>query len=75
MKTCPFCKGDIRVRNISHMHKWADEFYLFKNIKVEVCTQCGEVFFLPETLKLIDKYVGEKSFKKTISIPVIEISA
>jgi len=28
-------------------------------------------FFLPETLKLIDKYVAEK---KAISIPVIEMS-
>jgi YgiT-type zinc finger domain-containing protein len=75
MKTCPFCKGDIDTRKINHMHKWKDEFYLFKNIKVEVCKQCGEVFFSPDTLKLIDKCVVEKKKgKKTISIPVIEIS-
>jgi len=75
MKTCPFCKGDIDTRKINHMHRWNDKFYLFENIKAEVCKQCGEVFFLPDTLKMIDKYVLEKKTgKKTISVPVIEMS-
>ncbi|MEF9426883.1 MAG: YgiT-type zinc finger protein [Candidatus Mariimomonas ferrooxydans] len=76
MKTCPFCKGNIEIRKINHMHKWDREFYLFENIQTEVCGQCGEVFFLPDTLKLIDKYVMEKKTgKKTMCIPVIEMSA
>lgn len=75
MKTCPFCKGKIDIRKISHMHKWGDEFYLFENIQAEVCRQCGETFFLPDTLKLIDRYVMEKrTSQKTICIPVIEMS-
>lgn len=75
MKTCPFCKGEIEVRKISHMHKWGDEFYLFENMQAEVCRQCGETFFLPDTLKLIDRYVMEKkTSQKTICIPVIEMS-
>lgn len=75
MKTCPFCKGDIDIRKINHMHKWGDAFYLFKNITAEVCKQCGEVFFFSDTLKLIDKYVVErKKVKKTISVPVIGMS-
>ncbi|MBI5194961.1 MAG: YgiT-type zinc finger protein [Nitrospirae bacterium] len=75
MKTCPFCKGNIEVRKINHMHKWGSEFYLFENVQTEVCRQCGEVFFLPDTLKLIDKYVMEKkSGQKTLCIPVIEMS-
>jgi YgiT-type zinc finger domain-containing protein len=74
MKTCPFCKGKIEIRKISHMHQWGEEFYLFENIETEVCRQCGEVFFLPETLKAIDKYViAKKRIQKTINIPVIEM--
>jgi len=57
------------------MHKWGDEFYLFENISTEVCRQCGEVFLAPEILKAIDKIVIEKkSARKTITIPVIEMS-
>jgi YgiT-type zinc finger domain-containing protein len=74
-KTCPFCKGNIEIRRISHMHQWGEEFYLFENIEAEVCGQCGETFFLPGTLKAIDKFVTEKKkSEKTISIPVIEMS-
>ena len=75
MKTCPFCRGKIEIRKINHMHQWGEEFYLFENIESEVCKQCGEVFFFPETLKAIDKYVIEgKRIQKTINIPVIEMS-
>lgn len=75
MKTCPFCKGNIEIRRISHMHQWGEGFYLFENIEAEVCGQCGETFFLPSTLKAIDKFVTEKKkSEKTISIPVIEMS-
>jgi YgiT-type zinc finger domain-containing protein len=74
MKTCPFCKGDVESRKISHLHKWGTEYSLFENVQAEVCRQCGEVFFLPETLKTMDEYVkGERSSEKTICIPVIEM--
>jgi hypothetical protein len=42
------------------MHKWGEEFYLFENIRAEVCSQCGETFFYPGTLKAIDKFVTER---------------
>ena len=75
LKTCNFCKGDIEMRRINHMHKWGNEYYLFENVQAEVCSQCGEVFFLPDTLKRIDKYVtGKKTTKKTINVPVIKMS-
>lgn len=75
MKTCPFCKGNIEIRKINHMHQWGEAFYLFENIEAEICSQCGETFFLPDTLKTIDKFVIEKKIsQKTINIPVIEIS-
>jgi YgiT-type zinc finger domain-containing protein len=74
MKTCPFCKGDIETRKVSHVHKWGNEYYLFENVQTEVCRQCGEIFFYPETLKLMDEYVkGDKKSEKRISIPVIKM--
>ena len=75
MKSCLFCKGDIEIHKVDHMHKWGNEFYLVENIQAEVCKQCGEIFFLPETLKTIDKYVKEKKVnQRTIRVPVIELS-
>jgi YgiT-type zinc finger domain-containing protein len=74
MKTCPFCKGNIELKKITHVHKWGNDYYLFEDIKTEVCRQCGEIFFLPETVKLMDEYVREKKVgEKTICIPVIKM--
>ena len=74
MKTCPFCKSYVENRKISHVHKWGDEYYLFENVQAEVCRQCGEVFFSPETLKLMDEYVkSNKKSEKSICIPVIKM--
>lgn len=74
MKTCLFCKGEINIQKISHIHKWGDEYYLFENVQAEVCKQCGEVFFLPEALKLMDEYVKEKKISsETICIPLIKM--
>ena len=74
MKTSPFCKGNVEIQQISHIHKWGDEYYLFENVQTEVCKQCGEAFFQPETLKTMDEYIrGNKSSEKTICIPVIKM--
>ncbi len=75
MKICPFCKGNIEIRKVNHMHHWGKGFYLFENIEAEVCKQCGETFFLPDTLKTIDRHVGErKKSQKTLRIPVYEMA-
>jgi YgiT-type zinc finger domain-containing protein len=74
METCFFCKGNIELKKITHVHKWGNDYYLFEDIKTEVCRQCGETFFLPETVKLMDEYVKEKKFgEKTICLPVIKM--
>lgn len=73
-KTCPFCKRYIELKKITHVHKWGNDYYLFEDIRTEVCNQCGEIFFLPETLKVMDEYVRERKFgERTICIPVIKM--
>ena len=44
MKSCPFCKATIRRKRIEHVHRWGGHLYLFKNVRAEVCSQCGETF-------------------------------
>ncbi len=74
METCPFCKGLIEVKAIEHLHKWGNDIYLFRNVKAEVCQQCGEVFLYPYSLKSMDKCVKKKKKGyEVISIPVINL--
>ena len=49
--------------------------YLFENVTADVCSQCGESFFAPEVLELMDNHVkGKLKAEKTISIPVIRLT-
>lgn len=50
-------------------------FIFLKISKQRFANSAEKSFFLPDTLKMIDKYVLEKKTgKKTISVPVIEMS-
>lgn len=72
MKTCPFCKARIKPKTIEHVHRRGGRLYLFKNVRAEVCSQCGETFLKPEVLRMMDTVTATGKVGKTkISIPVI----
>ena len=73
MKTCYFCKGPLRVRRIEHMHEWGGERYLIRNVRAEVCGQCGEVFLGAATLKEIDRVVAKGRPKTHVAVAVFDL--
>lgn len=74
MKTCPFCKAPLKRKAIEHVHRWGGHWYLFKNVRAEVCSQCGETFLKPDVLRLLDTYTSTGKVGKTrVSIPVINL--
>ncbi|MBM3944019.1 MAG: type II toxin-antitoxin system MqsA family antitoxin [SAR202 cluster bacterium] len=60
MSTCPFCKGPVQEKRIEHVHRWKGEMYILRNVPAEVCQQCGETFFTPDTLKAMDRLVSQR---------------
>lgn len=76
MRSCLFCKAPLRRKTIEHIHRWGGHLYLFKNVRAEVCSQCGETFLRPTVLRLMDRYTSKGEVGKTrISIPVISLPA
>ena len=74
MKSCPFCKAPLKRKTIEHVHRWGGRLFLFKNIRAEVCSQCGETFLKPAVLRLMDRCTSSgKVGKARISIPVISV--
>lgn len=74
MKSCPFCKAPLKRKTIEHVHRWGGRLFLFKNIRAEVCSQCGETFLKPAVLRLMDKCTSSgKVGKVRVSIPVISV--
>ncbi len=74
MKTCYFCQGEVINKRIRHVHHWNEEIVIFENVPVEVCTQCGEVYFSPEVLEMMDKATLEQTPPdKSIAVPVFSL--
>ncbi len=75
MKTCFYCRGPLRRRQIERMHEWGGERYLIKKVQAEVCSQCGEAFLAPATLKEIDQLVSKGRPKGHVSVAVFELKS
>ncbi len=75
MKTCYYCKGPLRRRRIEHMHRWRGRHFLIKNVRAEVCDQCGEAFLAPTTLTEIDRLVAQDHPTGRLSVAVFEMKS
>ena len=74
MKTCYFCKGKIVKKRIRHVHHWGEEILIFENVPADVCTQCGEVFFSPEVMEMMDEVSQKRTApEKSIAVPVFSL--
>ena len=75
MKKCYFCKGNIVKKKISHVHQWGEKIIIFEDIPAEVCEQCGEVYFSPDAIEIMDKATREISkIKKRVEVPVAKFA-
>lgn len=74
MKRCYFCRAEMERRRIRHVHEWGKRIYIFENVPADVCRQCGESYFDPETLKKIDAIVdGGQESKREERVPVYSL--
>jgi len=74
VKECYFCKGPLEEQRIQHIHRWGDQIIVFESVPAEVCQQCGEVYFSPEVLEMMDRAMLEDLEPKAcISVPVFSL--
>jgi len=75
MTECFFCKGQVLEQRIQHIHQWGDQIFVFESVPAQVCQECGEVFFAPDVLEMMDRIVIEEQKPKTcISVPVFSLA-
>ena len=76
MERCYFCKGQVVPKRVRHIHEWGERVLIFENVPAEVCQQCGEIYFGPEALKMMDQVTLSQSQPATyLSVPVFSIAA
>lgn len=75
MRECYFCKGLVVEQKIQHIHRWGDQIVIFESVPAEICQQCGEVYFAPDVLEMMDRAVLEDQKPKArISVPVFSLA-
>jgi len=68
---CFYCGGAVKEQHLPRELRWQGKLFIFENVPMGVCSQCGEKALLPEVAKAIDKVLqGKKKPTKTIQVPV-----
>lgn len=68
---CYYCGGAVVERRMPREFRWQGQLFIFEDVPMGVCTQCGEKVLLPEVAKAIDRTVqGKKKPAKMIQVPV-----
>lgn len=74
MKTCYFCKGRVTPRIIEYMAHRSGEYVLVRNLPVEACEQCGEVYLDPSASRRVDEAFSRKGkAQQRLQVPVINV--
>jgi YgiT-type zinc finger domain-containing protein len=70
---CFYCGGAVKEQLRPRELRWQGQLFIFENVPMGICTQCGEKVLLPEVAKVIDQVLQEKKKPtKTIEVPVYQ---
>ena len=70
---CFYCGGTVEEQLTSREIRWKGKLFIFENVPVGVCMQCGEKVIKPEVAKAIDQLLQEeKKPVKIIQVPVYQ---
>lgn len=72
MKTCYLCGESLEKRKVQVTREKSGQMVIIKDVPAEVCTQCGEKYFDPETTFRMRALLnaGTVPGEETIVVPV-----
>lgn len=70
---CFYCGGAVEERRLPREVRWQGQLFIFENVPLGVCVQCGEKFIKPEVAKSIDRILQEQPQPtRTLQVPVYQ---
>lgn len=73
---CFYCGGSVREKLVPRELRWKGELFIFEDVPMGVCLQCGEKFLKPEAAKSIDRILmKQRKPVKTMQVPVYQYEA
>jgi YgiT-type zinc finger domain-containing protein len=72
---CDICGGTRAPSLITYTIYYDNKPVVIENVPAEVCQQCGEQYFAPETVEKLQKIVwSKKKPKRMVETPVYDLS-
>ncbi len=70
---CFYCGGTVEERRVPREVRWQGQLFIFEDVPLGVCTQCGEKVLKPEVAKSIDRILqGQKQPARMMQVPVYQ---
>jgi len=60
MRECSFCSGELEEQLVQHEHRWKGALFIFEEVPVRVCVQCGERYFDVRVVKAMESTVTQE---------------
>jgi len=68
---CSFCGGEVKEELVELDYRYKRKLYVFRNVPVGVCQQCGEKYLTAEVAKAIERDIqSQKKWEETMAVPV-----
>lgn len=67
---CFYCGGAVKEQRMPREIRWEGQLFIFEDVPMGVCIQCGEKVLKPEVAKTIDRILQGKKPTRTIKVPV-----
>jgi len=48
-QSCRYCDGTLEAQKVSRLQRYNDEWVILENVPALVCSQCGEIYYTPQT--------------------------
>ena len=72
---CSFCGGEVKEEVAELDYRYKGNLYVFREVPVGVCQQCGEKYLVAGTAKTIEHEIRtRKEWSETVSVPVTTFS-
>lgn len=68
---CFYCGGSVKEQLLTREFRWQGQLFIFENVPIGICVECGEKVLTPFVAKSIDNILEQKKKpSKIIEVPV-----
>ncbi len=72
--TCLLCRAEMEDREVTLDLRLDEELFIIQNVPAQVCPQCGERVFSPETTDRVLSLARRRTaFDRMVSVPVADL--